>query len=130
MSSSLCRRTHLFFENDMTFHSPPRVRFAGSVEFQEFHRGMRRFVAAQNKANASFDDKVLYTIASAHLNIEFCQFMQNHREMIHAIPLIYRATLRTLEHMKEMFDSYIDSMPHALTEQILSEIQKTQNLLQ
>jgi hypothetical protein len=127
---SSLRRTHLFFENDMVFHSSPRVRFASSVEFQEFHNGMRKFLEAQRKINTSFDDKVLYTITSAHLNIEFCQFMQNHVEMIRCIPVIYRATLRTLDHMKEMFDTYIDSMPNKLTAQILLEIQKTQNLLQ
>jgi hypothetical protein len=128
MSSSL-RRTHLFFENDMTFHSPPRIRFAGSVEFQEFYKGIQKFLAAQRKINSSFDDKVLYTITSAHLSIEFCQFMHNNAEIIRGIPVIYRAILRTLDHMKEIFNSYIDSMPHKLSEQTRFEIQKTQDLL-
>ncbi len=123
-------RSHLFFENNMTFHSAPRVRFAASVEFQQFQQEMQRFIKAQAKINSSFTDQTLYAITSAQLNIEFCQCMQRHAEMIRSFPLIATATRNTLRHMLEVFTSNKDAMPDKLANQIFAAIQETQQLFQ
>lgn len=85
---------------------------------------------AQNKINTCFADPELYYITSAQLNIEFCQFMQNHATMIRNIPMVYKATLRTLEHMMDLFTTHKDHMSDKLAQQILSDIKATQELLQ
>ncbi len=123
-------RSHLFFEDNIVFHSAPRVRFAASVEFQQFQQEMQRFMKAQAKINASFDDQTLYTITSAQLNVEFCQCMQRHAEMIRSFPLITTATRNTLRHMLEVFESNKDAMPAKIANQIFAAIQATQPLFQ
>ncbi len=114
----------------MTFHSPPRVRFAASVEFQQFQQEMRRFVKAQNKINESFTDQTLYAITSAQLNVEFCQCMQKHAAMIRGIPAILTATRNSLVHMLEVFESNKAALSEKQAAQIFMAIQNTQQLFQ
>lgn len=114
----------------MIFHSPPRVRFAASVEFQQFQQEMQKFVKTQNKINESFTDQTLYAITSAHLNIEFCACMQKHALMIRAIPAILTATRNTLEHITHVFESNKKAMPDKLAAQIFAAIHETQQMFQ